>query len=100
MGADASLFLFDFALYRETVAPAFRRLLLDGYVEPWLSDIYRAYLQHYEIASSTHTISEGSVAWICSGIAHALPVRHRPSLCRDGTIPGSLDRFVFLFRST
>jgi len=56
MGADASLFLFDFALYRETVAPAFRRLLLDGYVEPWLSDIYRAYLQHYEIASSTHTI--------------------------------------------
>jgi hypothetical protein len=50
MGADASPFLFDFALYRETVAPAFRRLLLDGYVEPWLSDIYRAYLQHYEIA--------------------------------------------------
>jgi hypothetical protein len=36
MGADAKLFLFDYELYRESVVPAFNRLMCEGSMDQWL----------------------------------------------------------------
>src|SRR5258708_13856841 len=42
MGADARLYIFDYSVYRDSVVPAFLRLLRDGSREEWLREIYRA----------------------------------------------------------
>jgi hypothetical protein len=39
MGADAKLFLFDYAIYRESIVPAFLRLMSDGAMEDWLREL-------------------------------------------------------------
>lgn len=49
MGADASLFLFDYSVYRETVTPAFTQFLQNGHVNEWLRDIHRQYTEYWEI---------------------------------------------------
>jgi hypothetical protein len=41
MGADARLFLFDYELYRGSVAPAFRRLMCHGAMDQWLLELLR-----------------------------------------------------------
>jgi len=38
MGADATIFIFDYTLYRELIVPTFLRLVCDGVVEPWLQE--------------------------------------------------------------
>jgi hypothetical protein len=45
VGADARLFLFDYAAYRDSVVPALLRVLRDGEIEDWLAKIYRDELE-------------------------------------------------------
>jgi hypothetical protein len=39
MGADAKLFLFDCELYRNSIVPAFQRLMRDGSMDQWLLEL-------------------------------------------------------------
>jgi hypothetical protein len=52
MGADASIFLFDYSVYRDIVAPAITRFLPDGHVSEWLQDIRRQHNEYLEIGES------------------------------------------------
>jgi hypothetical protein len=38
MGADATIFVFDHALYRELTVPTFMRLVCEGVMDPWLQE--------------------------------------------------------------
>lgn len=46
MGADARLFLFDYSVFRDTVAPAFTEFIRTGRASAWLLDINRQYVDH------------------------------------------------------
>ena len=41
MGADATIFIFDHALYRELIVPTFLRLMCEGIMESWLHQFLR-----------------------------------------------------------
>ena len=41
MGANATIFIFDYALYRELIVPTFLRLMCEGVMEPWLQEFLR-----------------------------------------------------------
>lgn len=54
MGADARLFIFDFNVYRNQVAPAFSRLMLSGEMEPWLLQLLQSHAE--EVSFKLETI--------------------------------------------
>jgi hypothetical protein len=78
MGADAKLFLFDFAIYRESVVPAFLRLMRDGLMEDWLRELLLAHEE--ELNSRRHVCrSTGFVpirfSECCTYLDHEFAVR-------------------------
>ena len=46
MGADATLFVFDYALYRDSIVPTFLRLMRGGAMDDWLRELL--YADKYE----------------------------------------------------
>lgn len=84
MGADARIFLFDYTLYRDSIVPAFLRLMSSGAVEPWLQE----FLQIPEVAERLGEDLSSSLPCLPSAFAeHCTYIDSELAVTRLSAVP-------------